>query len=55
MRLQPTGFEFRTRVLPAGSKRAVALDLGPLTLEMSAAEALDLAERLVDTAEKAPK
>lgn len=53
MRLQSTGLEFRVRALPAHYTRAVALHLGPAVLEMSAAEALVLADRLVDAAEKA--
>lgn len=52
MKLQPAGIDPRIRRLPANYKRAVALELGPLTLEMSAAEALDLANRIVDAAEQ---
>lgn len=52
MRLQPTGVDPRVRALPAHYKRAVVLEVGALVLEMSAGEAHDLADRLVDAAEK---
>ncbi len=51
MKLQPAGIDPRIRRLPATYKRAVALELGPLVLEMTAGEAIELANRIVDAAE----
>lgn len=51
MKLQPAGIDPRVRRLPAGYRRTVAMHLGALTLEMTAGEALDLANRLVDATE----
>jgi len=51
VKLQPAGIDPRIRRLPATYKRAVALELGPLVLEMTAGEAIELANRIVDAAE----
>lgn len=52
MRLQPIGVDPQVAALPSRCRRAVALHLGPLAFEMSAGEALELANRLVDATEK---
>ena len=52
MRMNAAGISPAVRVLPATYRRAVALELGCLVFEMSAAEAIELADQLVDGAEK---
>lgn len=55
MRLLPVGIDPRVTALPSHYKRAVCIELGSLVLEMSTGEAHDLADRLVDAAEKHSK
>lgn len=52
MRMQAAGMSPAVRALPAAWRRDVALELGPLVFEMSAAEATELANQLVDCVEK---
>lgn len=51
MKLHHAGITPLVRRLSHGHPRPVALELGSMSFRMSAAESLDLANRLVDAAE----